>query len=139
MSVMQHMWANMKRIKFQLQIVISFEHLLRTQCECRTCDAGGQVQPFNYLLPQLLVYDVDETAARDHQIVQLVKIQHRFGHDRKSIDRRSWKSKRADDLVDIQVIVLIFASTDDKEIRLGEQKCFPDQNAPHDINLVVTP
>lgn len=41
------------------------------------------------LLPELLVDDIDESAARHHQQVELVEIQHRFGHDWKTIDGSS--------------------------------------------------
>lgn len=52
------------------------------------------MQPLNYLLPQLLVDDIDEAATCDDQVVQLVQVQHGFGHDRKTIDGRSWKTKQ---------------------------------------------
>lgn len=51
-------------------------HLLGAQCERCAGDAGRQLQPFDDLLPEFLVDDIDETAACDDQIVQLVQVQH---------------------------------------------------------------
>lgn len=65
------------------------ENLLRAQRERGTGDAGRQLQPFDDLLPQFFVDHVDESAARNHQIVQLVQIQHRLGHNGQPIDGRT--------------------------------------------------
>lgn len=56
--------------------------LLGAQSERCTCDAGGQVQSLNDLLPQLLVYDIHKTTTRDDQIVQFVQVQHGLRHNR---------------------------------------------------------
>lgn len=77
---------------FELQGIERIEwniHLLGAQGEGGTGDAGGQVQPLDDLLPQLLVDNIHQAAAGYHQIVQLVEIQHRFGHYRQPIDRSS--------------------------------------------------
>lgn len=64
-------------------------HLLGAQGKGRTGDARRQMQALDDLLPQLLVDDIHQSAAGYYQIVQLIEIQHRFGHYGQPIDRRS--------------------------------------------------
>lgn len=64
-------------------------NLLGAQGEGGTGDARRQMQPLDDLLPQLLVDNIHQAAAGYHQIVQLVQVQHRLGHDRQPIDRRA--------------------------------------------------
>lgn len=52
------------------------------------------MQPLNYLLPQLLVYDIDQAPTCDDQVVQLVQVQHGLGHDRQAIDGRTWNRRQ---------------------------------------------
>lgn len=47
------------------------------------------MQTFDDLLPELLVDDVNQTTSLDNQVVQLVQVQHRLGHDGQSVDRRT--------------------------------------------------
>ena len=51
------------------------------------------MQSFDDLLPQLLVDDVNQSAASHHQIVEFVEVEHLFGHDRQSGDRRACNQK----------------------------------------------
>lgn len=53
------------------------------------------MQPLDDLLPQLLVDDVDQPAALDHQVVQLEQVQHGLGHDRQSVNRRPCNKRTA--------------------------------------------
>lgn len=56
-------------------------YLLGAQSERRGSDARWQVEAFDDFLPEFLVDYVDQASPCDHQIVQLVQIQHRFRHD----------------------------------------------------------
>ena len=63
--------------------------LLSAQSEGGRRDGRRQVQALDDLLPQFLVDDVDESTASHHQVVQLVQIQHLFGHDRQTSNWRA--------------------------------------------------
>ena len=62
--------------------------VLGAQSEGGRRDGRRQVQALDDLLPEFLVDDVDQAAARNHQIVELVQVQHLLGHDRQPRDRR---------------------------------------------------
>lgn len=63
--------------------------LLSAQCERRRRYARREVEALDDLLPEFLVDDVDESSSGNDQIVQLVEVEHRLGHDRQSVDRRA--------------------------------------------------
>ena len=50
------------------------------------------MKSFDDLLPQFLVDDVNEASTGHHQVVQLVEIQHLFGHNRQPCNRRTYIS-----------------------------------------------
>lgn len=64
------------------------KHSLRPEREGGAGDGRGQLEALDDLLPQLLVDDVDEAAARHHQVVQLVQVQDLLGHDGQAVDGR---------------------------------------------------
>ena len=56
-------------------------YLLGAQSKRSGSDAWWQVEAFDDFLPEFLVDYVHQPASGDHQIVQLVQVQHRFRHD----------------------------------------------------------
>lgn len=80
-SLLEQTWN--KEIKKEIM-----KHSLRPEREGGAGDGRGQLEALDDLLPQLLVDDVDEAAARHHQVVQLVQVQDLLGHDGQAVDGR---------------------------------------------------
>lgn len=69
-----------------VQVQPQASYLLCSKGEGCACDARRQMQSLDDFLPQLLVDDVYETSTGNDQIVQLVQIQHGFGHNWQTIN-----------------------------------------------------
>ena len=63
--------------------------LLSSECECSRCDARGEAQAFDDLLPLLLVDDLHEASSGHHQVVQLVQVKYLLGHNWQTVDGSS--------------------------------------------------
>lgn len=73
-------------------------YLLSAQSERGGSDARWQAETLDDFLPELLVDYLDETASLDHQVVELVQIQHGLGHDGQTID---WLTYDRDNSIDL--------------------------------------
>ena len=64
----------------------SRHHSLCAQGEGRAGDGGGQVETLGDFSPNLLVDHLDQAAARHHELVQLVQVEHLLRHYRNAIN-----------------------------------------------------
>lgn len=76
----------MREVVLGALVGIQVLHVLGAQSEGGRGDARGQIQAFGYFAPDLLVDHLDEPAASNHQVVELVEVQNLLSHYWDAID-----------------------------------------------------